>query len=26
MMNRIGVKSWKGRELILRPDVAAAAK
>jgi hypothetical protein len=26
LMNHIGVKSWKGRELILRPDIAAAAK
>jgi MoaA/NifB/PqqE/SkfB family radical SAM enzyme len=26
MMNHIGVKSWKGRELILRLDIAAAAK
>jgi MoaA/NifB/PqqE/SkfB family radical SAM enzyme len=26
MMNHIGVKTWKGREVILRPDIAAAAK
>jgi hypothetical protein len=26
MMNQIGGKSWKGREVILRPDIAAAAK
>jgi len=24
--NEVGVKSWKGREVILRPDVAAASK
>jgi hypothetical protein len=26
LLNNIGVKSWKGREVILRPDIAAAAK
>ncbi len=25
-MNRIGEKSWKGREVILRPENAAAAR
>jgi MoaA/NifB/PqqE/SkfB family radical SAM enzyme len=26
LLNNIGVKSWKGREVILRPDIAATAK
>jgi hypothetical protein len=26
LMNHIGVKSWKGREVTLRPEIAAAAK
>jgi MoaA/NifB/PqqE/SkfB family radical SAM enzyme len=26
LLNNIGVKNWKGREVILRPDIAATAK
>jgi uncharacterized Fe-S cluster-containing radical SAM superfamily protein len=26
LLNNVGVKSWKGREVILRPDIAATAK
>jgi hypothetical protein len=26
MFNNIGVKNWKGREVVLRPDIAVTAK